>query len=422
MNSHPANTALPAAPRPRLLWLGLGAAAVVSVGGLMWIMRRQPEAAPAAAAPTAVTVEQLQADSVQATSEFVGALEAQERVTVRPEVAGRIGQILVEDGDRITAGTPILQLIPDRPQAVVSGAIADIEVARAARNTAQAQLMEAEADRDSAIAEQNLQDTEYSRTANLVSAGALAQQNLDQVTRNREAANAALTAAERRIQAAQAQLDESLARLRRAESGADVATEDLADYRVVASIDGIVGDLPVKVGDYVSTGAELTTLTRNQSLDLRLSIPVERSVELRPGLPVELRTEAGGEPLVTGQISFVAARVEAGAQSVLAKATFPNPGGLLRDEQMVRATVVWDESPGVTVPTTAISRVGSQSFVFVAQPTADAEGEFVAEQRPVQLGAIAGERYAVTQGLNVGDTIVTSGILRLTDGAPITPE
>ncbi|MEM9486714.1 MAG: efflux transporter periplasmic adaptor subunit, partial [Cyanobacteria bacterium P01_F01_bin.116] len=191
MDSHPS----PAAPsvmgtkqRLRHLWLGLLTAALLFAGILVWRLRQPAEPAVAAPPPTAVTVEELQSRLVQSRSEFVGALEAQERVTVRPEVEGRISQIFVENGDRITVGTPVLQLIPDRPEAVVSGAIADIEVARAARNTAQAQLLEAEADRDSAIADKNLQDTEFSRTESLVAAGALAQQNLDQIVRNREAA------------------------------------------------------------------------------------------------------------------------------------------------------------------------------------------------------------------------------------------
>ena len=425
MDSHPSPTAASAVGTKRqlrYLWLGLLTTALLFAGVLIWRLRQTEEPAVAAAPPTAVTAEQLQSRPVQSRSEFVGALEAQERVTVRPEVEGRISQLLVENGDRIAAGTPILQLIPDRPEAVVSSAIADIEVAKAARNTAQADLLEAEADRDSAVAERNLQDTEFSRTESLVSAGALAQQNLDQVVRNREAAIAALNAAERRIQAAQAQLEESAAGLRRAESQAEVATEDLSDYQIVAPIDGIVGDLPVKIGDYVSRGAELTTLTRNQSLDLRLSIPVERSAQLRPGLPVELRMESGDEPLVTGQISFVAARVEEGAQSVLAKATFPNPGGLLRDEQFVRATVIWEEQPGVMVPTTAISRVGGQSFVFVAESSDEVDSGYVATQRPIQLGVIEGNRYQVIQGLFPGETLITSGILRLGDGAPVTLE
>ena len=392
-------------------------------GWLIWSWGRG-EDAPATAAPpaTVVTTEPVESAPVKVSSEFVGALEAQERVILRPEVAGRITQILVEDGDRVSAGTPIVQINPDRSQAVVSGAIADIDVARAARNTAQAELLAAQADRDSAIAEKNLQETEYVRTQTLVDEGALAQQSLDQVVRNRDAAIAQVNAAERRIQAAQANLEESAAVLQRAESDAAVATDDLSDFRVVAPIDGVVGDFPIKLGDYVDIGELLTTLTRNDTMDLRLSIPVERSGELRQGLPVELRTEVGTDPLVVGSISFVSERVENGAQSILAKATFPNPGGVLRDEQFVRATVIWEEEPGLLVPTTAISRVGGQSFVFVMEP-AEGEGDgYVAAQRPIQLGIIDGNRYEVTSGLDPEDTIVTEGILRLFDGAPITVE
>lgn len=405
-------------------WIWLLTGAVGLTGGWFIWSRLQQSAPPAAVAAqaTAVETETVQSAPVREFSEFVGALEAQERVMLRPEVEGRITQILVSEGDRVAAGTPIVQLSPDRPQAVVSGAIADIEVARASRNSAEADILEAEANLESALAERNLQDTEYARTQSLVEAGALPQQSLDQVARNRDAAIAAQTAAERRIQAARANLEEAAALLQRAESNATVASEDLSDYQVGAPMDGVVGDLPVQVGDYVSAGELLTTLTSNQTMDLRLSIPVERSGELAPGLPVELRTEADTEPLVTGSISFVAERVENGAQSILAKASFRNPGGALRDEQFVRASVIWSEAPGVLVPTTAISRIGGQDFVFVMEPSEEADGEFVAIQRPVQLGVIEGNRYHVTSGLEAGETIITAGILRLSDGALVTPD
>ena len=405
------------------LWLLLGTLGLAG-GWFIW-SRFQQDTAPVAIAAQATPVETEQAQSapVQASSEFVGALEAQERVMLRPEVEGRITQLLVSAGDRVSAGTPIIQLSPDRPEAVVSGAIADIEVARAARSAAQAEILEAEADRDSAVAERALQDTEYTRTQSLVDAGALAQQSLDQVARNRDVAIAALAAAERRIQTSRANLAEANAALNRAQSNAAVATEDLSDYQVVAPIDGVVGDLPVKVGDYINTGELITTLTSNQTMDLRLSIPVERSSQLQTGLPVELRTQAGLAPLVTGRISFVAERVEEGAQSILAKASFPNPDSQLRDEQFVRANVIWDESPGVLIPTTAISRVGGQSFVFVMEPAPEeGDSEFIAVQRPVQLGTIEDNRYHIISGVDTGETIITAGILRLADGAPVTPD
>lgn len=403
------------------LWLLLITLGIAGGWGLWTATRSEDEPPPAAAAATPVTTEVTQLAPVKVSSEFVGALEAQDRVTLKPEVEGRIRQIFVEDGARVSAGTPILQLDPERSQAIVRGALADIEVARAARNTAQADLLEAEANRDTALAEKVLQDTEYERTQMLVDAGASAQQSLDQVARDRDAAIAALTAAERRIQAAQANLQETNASLQRAESDATVAGDDLSDYQVVAPIDGTVGDFQVKVGDFVTTGELLTTLIRNQTMDLRLSIPVERSASLQLGLPVELRTEAASAPIVVGNISFIAERVEDSAQGILAKATFPNPGERLRDEQFVRARVVWEEQSSVLVPTTAVSRVGGQSFVFVMEPDEAAEG-YIAVQQPVQLGVIEGNRYQIISGLQPGETIITAGILRLSDGALVTPE
>lgn len=404
------------------LWLLIGVLGL-GAGWLGWTLtRREGAPPPAAAAATAVETETLQPSRVRVTTDFVGSLEAENRVMLRPEVEGRVTQILVADGESVSAGQPVVQLDSERSQALVSGALANIEAVRASRNTAQADLLEAEANRDSALADQTLQQTEYERTQTLVASGALPQQSLDQVSRSRDAAAASLTAAERRIEAATANLAEANASLTRAESDVAVANTDLSDFRVVAPIDGIVGDMEIKVGDYVNAGTPLTTLTQNQTLDLRLSIPVERGDELQLGMPVELRVDADTPPLLIGSISFISERIEAGAQSILAKATFPNPNGLLRDEQFVRATMIWNEAPGVTVPTTAVSRVGGQSFIFVLAPSEEAPGEYVAVQRPIQLGGIEGNRYQVMEGLEAGETIITAGILRLSDGAPVEPE
>lgn len=407
--------------RPWLLLFGL--LGFAGGGILLWQLLPQREATTAteAAPATAVTTATLQLDTIEISSEFVGFLEAERRVTLRPEVAGQIVRIFVDNGDFVAVGAPVMQLNPRRPKAVVSEAQASIKEARAARDAARAEMLEAEAEIGRANAEKNLQDTEFARNRSLVAEGALAQQALDVVTRDREAALAALEAAERRFQAAEATLSETDAALARAESSTAVVAEDLAEYEIVAPTTGAIGDLPVKVGDYVEIGDSLTTLTDNQTLDLRMAIPVERSNQLRSGLPVELRTDAGSEVLVGGTISFVAARVEEGAQSILVKATFPNPKGQLRDGQFVRATIVWSEERGVLVPTTAISRVGGQSFVFVMEPAAEG-GSYQAEQRPIQVGKIVGNRYQVTQGLEAGETIITSGILRLADGAPVMPE
>lgn len=399
-------------------WLVLSI--LVSGSVIWWLTSRSPSADEVPASqPIPVQIKPVQASVVESSSEFVGALEARKRVVVRPKVTGYISQIRVGPGESVKAGTEILQLDPDRRRAELSGAISDIEAARASRNTAQAQLLEAEANRASVASEVALQTKELERMRVLVTQGALPQQDLDRTLNSRDTALAQLKAADRRIRATQAAVRETTAAFQRSQSDAVAVREDLRDYQILAPIDGVVGDLPLKVGDYVNIGDQLSTLTQNQVLELRLSIPVEREKNLQRGTTVELRLQPGSKPLTTGQISFIAPRVDGNAQSILAKASFLNPGGRLRDEQFVRAKVIWSQRPGLLVPTRAVSFVGGQPFVFVVQ---EDDKQQIVEQRPIKVGEIQGNSYPVISGLKRHDLIVTSGILKLSDGTPIVDE
>ncbi|MBE9170197.1 efflux RND transporter periplasmic adaptor subunit [Pleurocapsales cyanobacterium LEGE 06147] len=397
-------------------------------GGVTWRLLSAGNSASNADAPAAqnvpVKLQQVTVTAVRDSSEFVGVLEAQQRVTLRPEMNGRIVSISVQSGDNVSIGTSIVQLRPDRNQAQLNSAFARINSFKAARSQAEAQLRAAEAEVASAAAEVKLQEEDYKRNSFLVKEGAQAQQTLDRVIRDRDAALATFNANNKRVQAARSALDAANADLSQAQADADVEQENLEDTRVVAPAAGIIGDLPFKIGDYVETSDMLTTITQNQTLELRLAIPIERAAQLQVELPVELRTADNAEPLVVGKISFVSPRVDANSQAVLAKARFPNPQEVLRDEQFVRARVIWNERQRVLIPTSAISRLGNQAFVFVAQTSKLETGELqqIAEQRPVKLGNIEGNYYQVFEGLQPGETLITSGILNLSDGTPIMAE
>ncbi|GAB4199421.1 MAG: efflux RND transporter periplasmic adaptor subunit [Coleofasciculaceae cyanobacterium] len=367
-----------------------------------------------------VKLQRVETSTVEDSSEFVGSLEAANRVVLKPEVEGRVTQILVSSGNRVAAGTPIVQLRPDKNQAEVGGAVANVNAARAALSNAKAQLKAAEAEKVRAAADLELQNQQFERISKLVSQGAFARQQLDQVRRDRDTARAALEAAEERINAASATIDQENSTLQQAQSNVTLRTEELKDNRVVAPISGVVGDIPVKLGDYVKAGDTLTTLIQNDTLDLRLSVPVERGTQLRVGLPVQLADAKSDQILATGRISFVSPQVDTQSQAILAKASFPNPEGTLRDGQFVRSRVIWDRSPGVSIPTTAVSRVAGQPFVFVAQK--QGQSQLIAKQKPVKLGPIQGNQYRVLEGVQPGETIIVSGLLNLSDGAPIKPE
>lgn len=402
-----------------------------------------------------VQLQTVKSSSLLDTSEFVGALEAQAKVTLSPEVDGRVVQIFVKPGDVVKVGTPIAQMSSGKTQASASGAVADVNAARAALNTNSAQVKAAEADRDSAAADVRLQESDLQRTQTLVSQGAQSRQTLDRARNSRDTAIAALRSAEADIQAAQAALAESSAEVARSETDRTVAAEDLQDKRVLAPIAGVVGDIAMKVGDVVSSTTTLTSITQNNALDLNISVPIERSRQLRVGIPVELLDEQN-QPLLRGRISFVSPAVSTANQAILAKATFVNDGSL-RDGQLVRTRIIWNTKPGVLVPTVAITRVAGQTFVYVAEqakPAADpanagdgaadngaadsaasdnaaapapangqppaSQPQQIARQRPVTLGNIQGNQYQVISGVKAGEDVVVSGILNLSDGIPIT--
>ena len=411
-------------------WLWLFFSAIVLFGGTVnWLWLKQNNTSVAVENKSApvllVKLQELNAKTIKNSSEFVGVLEAQQRVSLQPEIDGRIVEVLVSSGARVNQGTPIIRLRPDKNRAQLNSAIARINSLQAALNQAESEFRAAEAEKSSQEAELQLQEEEFKRTSFLVGEGAQSKQDLDRVKRDRQAALANLKAAQKRVKAAEAAVDAANADLKQGEADADLERENLRDTEVVAPVNGTVGDIPVKIGDYVETTDTLTTITQNQTLELRLAIPIEYIPKLRMGLPVELRTSLGGEPLVVGKISFISPRVDTASQVVLAKASFPNPQGKLRDQQFVRAKIIWEQGSGLMVPASAITRLGNQAFVFVAQNAPANESgnpQQIAEQRPVKLGSIEGNYYQVIDGLEPGETLITSGLLNLYDGAFIMPE
>ncbi|HEX6323097.1 MAG TPA: efflux RND transporter periplasmic adaptor subunit, partial [Vicinamibacterales bacterium] len=180
---------------------------------------------------------------------------------------------------------------------------------------------------------------------------------------------------------------------------------------------GVVGDIPVRVGDRVTPQTVLTTIDETAGLELYINVPVQQAGGLRSGLPVHV-LDQDGRQVAASRLDFVSPSVDPGTQSVLAKA--PLAANLpYRPDQVVRARVVWASDPTLTVPLIAVSRVNAQHFVFVAEPGDG--GATVARQRAVQLGPLAGNDYIVLGGLTAGERLIVSGTQMLGDGMPVEP-
>ena len=190
----------------------------------------------------------------------------------------------------------------------------------------------------------------------------------------------------------------------------------LGYHTVSAPTAGVVGDIPVRVGDRVTNTTPLTTIDKNTGLEVYINVPVQEAEHLKVGLPVHL-VDDEGRLLTTTRLTFVSPSVDAGTQSVLVKASLEQASGL-RTEQYVRARVVWTETPAITVPFISVTRINGQYFGFVAEPGEG--GKTVARQRQLELGAVVGNDYVVKSGLKPGERLIVAGIQKIGDGAPVT--
>src|ERR1700681_1876810 len=191
----------------------------------------------------------------------------------------------------------------------------------------------------------------------------------------------------------------------------------LAYYNLTAPFSGVVGDIPVHIGDYVSPQTLLTTVDENSELEAYVYIPTERAADIRTGLPVQIVTSAG-ELIESSKINFISQQVDNALQGILVKAPLHSSLDKFRNAQLVKARVVWSTAPAPTIPVLAVTRIGGQAFVYVATQS---EHGSVAKQRAVTLGDTVGNDYSVQSGLQPGEKVIVSGTQFLIDGAPVKP-
>jgi len=354
--------------------LRIAIGAVVTAAALASACGGPSAAAPPAFPPTPVTIAEAHATPIEDASEYVASLKSLHSTGIQPQIDGQITQILVKSGDRVRQGAPLMQIDPRRQQAAVSSQ----EAERAAREAAVS------------YARQQAQ-----RANELFAAGAISRQEMEQDETAFRTAEASLKALSAQVQQEQVQL---------------------RYFTVTAPTAGTVGDVPVRVGNQVTTQTLLTTIDQNEALEVYVPVPIERAGSLRKGLPIQILGHDGADHLGTTVVDFISPRVDDQTQSVLVKGQVRNPDGALRSSQYVRARIVWKTNEGLVVPVTAVLRINGQFFAFVAE---DVGGKLTAKQRAIRVGPIVGDNYPVLEGIKPGERIVVSGVQKLADGAPI---
>ena len=320
-----------------------------------------------------VKVQEVGSQELGNVSEYVATIKSRNSATIMSDVEGWIFDIRVKSGDMVKKGQTLMEIDPRRQAASVS----NMESQRASK---QANLQ--------------LAKVQLDRAKGLSASGVISKQDLDTAQSTYDAAAADVKSMDAQINQQQVQLKY---------------------YSVFAPVNGVIGDVPVHVGDRVTNTTPLTTVDERSGLEVYLPIPAERAKDLKLGAPVQL-VDAAGNVILNTKVNFISPQVDTASQTILAKAPVDQAADHLRSQQLVRARITWGTEQGMTIPVVAVTRLGGQFFAFIAEQK---DGKAVARQVPLALGEIVGNDYRVISGLKAGDEVIVAGGQNLADGVPI---
>lgn len=340
--------------------------------------RAQQPVSAAAAGPPPLRVKVRKADPqpVPEFTEYLATLKSRTCASIKSEVEGQVTRIAVKSGDTVEAGSPLLEIDPLRQEAA---------------------LRSQEANHRSRLAALEWNRTELERRQKLHAAGVISKQELDQQQSAYDAAKADADSMEASVREQSVQL---------------------RYYVVKAPWAGIVGDIPVRVGDRVTVATELTTIDKTSEMEAYISVPAEKAASVKIGTAVQTVND-DGSPGARAAITFVSPRIDPASQLLLVKAAVPNGDRHYRNNQLLHVRVIYSEKPQMLIPVTAVIRLSGQPFAYVAETTGPMT---VAHQRALRLGEVIGNDYVILDGVKPGEQLIITGTQMLGDGAPVTPE
>ncbi len=337
--------------------------------------KKNTEGASAATAKIPARIETLKLIEVPRFDEYLASLTSRRSIALYPHVSGYVKAISVKPGDPVTEGALIIAINPGRELATLKSLEANLQTRRA-----HAQFAVHNDSKSQALLEAGLiGDIEYQRRYSL------------------------RVAAEADVKQAEAQL----------KSQADL----LGFYSIIAPSDGVVGDVPVRVGDYVTPQTRLTSVDQDKLIEAYIYIPIPKANAIDENTVIQL-VDNSRIPLCETKPSFVSTTVNVDTQTVLVKATCPN-AGKLRAAQVLTARMIWGREPRLTMPISAVSRLVGTYFAFVADRTPDG---VVARQRPIDVEGMFENSFIITSGVKAGEEVIVSNVQRMLDGTHVASE
>lgn len=313
----------------------------------------------AAQQPTAVIAARASLAAWSDPLEALGTLRADESVTLSATVTETVAELTFEGGERVEAGELLVRLADDEQRA-------DLRVAQALRD-----------ERRNAV----------NRLAQLQS------RNL----------------------APRADVEDARTQLRQAEAEIQALEARLADTRIQAPFDGMVGFRNVSVGTLVTPGTELVTLDRLDVMKLDFTLPERALGQIAPGLALTATSAALPDTPFRGEIASIAPRIDPVTRSITVRAEFANPELALRPGMLMRVRLESSPRETLVIPEAALMPQGQRQFVLILEGDGEA---YRVESREVRIGARREGEVEILEGLTVDDLVVAHGTERVRDGQP----
>lgn len=294
--------------------------------------------------------------------EAIGTLGPNERVELTLNASDRVTALYFDDGDRVQEGQTLLSLAQREQVAQVESAEADLAQSR----------------------------QELARLTPLARQGAVSQADLDVARRNVNTASAQLRAVQSRQR----------------------------DRVLVAPFDGVLGFRRVSVGSLVRPGDVVATLIDDSVMRLEFSVPSNFIRVLSPGLDVEATTRDLPGQNFDGTVTTIDNALDPVTRTIRVRANIPNPDGVLRSGMFMSVALMAEPRRALSIPEVALQPLGPQTFVWVVDETAG-NGQ-IARRVLIEPGLRQDGRVEVVSGLSPGQIIITEGLLRIREGAPVT--
>lgn len=318
--------------------------------------------------PPATAVTTLQVSTVEwhPMLQAIGTLAPVEGVTLSADAEGTIVKILAESGTLVKAGDPLVEIDTSVEVAQLNAAEARAELAKVNINRAR-ELLESKT-----LAKSEFDTIETSSKQSLAEVAAL-----------------------------KAQIDKKTVR---------------------APFDGRIGIRLVNLGQYISKGRALMPLQQLDPIFANFSVPQRQLSDLKIGQKISVLVDAYQGKVFEGKVSAINPEVDASTRNVSVQATLSNPQELLRSGMFVQVEVQLPAiAPKVVVPATAVAYAAYGNSVFIVEKMKNAQGhEYLGvRQQPVKLGDTRGDLVAVEEGIKEGEQVVTSGVFKLRNAAPV---